>query len=1143
MTATASKTGGRDHATARPERRHSASPAPGGGKHKAPRAPVVAGIARAGNQAVQRCVSCHGAEEQLVQRACGGGCVEEQLVQRQAVRGGASASAAPVPGGGGPLEPATRSVMESRFGRDFGAVRVHTGAEADRAASGVNARAFTLGQDIVFAGGQYDTASMAGQRLLAHELTHTIQQAGAPAPTPQRALRVSAPGDALEREAEQVASQVVDAGATPPPISAAADGHVQRQYPGEYRAKAFVEQVSQTVSEAEQTLTNIGESITAPIRSAGETIVDIGTAIAAPVTGLVDTAADLVSGFARDLWDGATALANALGGVVSIQGTSLVIDVPEMPACPELSFQFSLAEISKDFPFLAGTIPLGEIIELYGEVGLHTGFTPELSAQVGPCTLHSLRIVVNPLGPSFSASGSLTATVGLGLGGELRTGLFGEVGVLLIWPDPPIIIQIPVAHLEAGLAGFARGIALNQLTVSGSLTGSLSGFAMSTTADLVMGLAADLGAAGYGALSLLGLNVCTLYWPLWAWHDQMTVSTSLDVGLTAGPRGISANLSITEPKLDATPFESLPLDIPREMFHDECPLCEVFQQLGLMPSQNGGEWRGHPTPPWAGPLSDVYARDPKIPSGSLCRGACGPNCDTCSPPEDRIACNTTPDGRHHFWLYPNYQVCGTHEGCRQHDAGYDWCATAGEVAIWGPCHRLPDFECLCNYNAPQCVGWIGGAPPNDGEMDFSDQPSIVSECVGPCPQEEISPQGVTTWRVCLPQVTLMGRKELFQEFFANGTGDRLLWSKLFVLPYIFVPILVEVFGRAEVAGGVSGGFGPIFLSDVCLDVDPFAGLYAGSGELHIQAGIDGSLSLTGTLGAKAGWGCLLTMIKIEGSLTGRGHAGFLGDLIGRVDVSCRDGELVLDASASLEACLKLLLGLDAGLLVELFGFPIISESWTLAEAEWNRCWRVLLGVTSMPFGGGVRTSVQMEEPNASSLLDFVLGTALDDRHVLGKLVQSPTDDDVDESGIDDVSLALGGAGGDLTMPEDPAAETGQPDPCPLPSGIPTVIFDKSAFPNIAPHIKATQALNRPSRLTRLTNRSAIRRNRRLACGGFTGTQSCDEYPFASSHEGGANALTASVPLTEQHKQGGTLSSFYQRNKLVNTSPYDVVAKA
>jgi peptidoglycan hydrolase-like protein with peptidoglycan-binding domain len=82
-------------------------------------------------------------------------------------------------GGGRPLPEPVRASMEAKFGQDFGGVRVHNGPGAAEAARKVNAQAFTTGQDLHFAEGQYQPDTPQGQRLLAHELTHTVQQ-GAP---------------------------------------------------------------------------------------------------------------------------------------------------------------------------------------------------------------------------------------------------------------------------------------------------------------------------------------------------------------------------------------------------------------------------------------------------------------------------------------------------------------------------------------------------------------------------------------------------------------------------------------------------------------------------------------------------------------------------------------------------------------------------------------------------------------------------------------------------------------------------------------------------------------------------------------------------------------------------------------------------
>jgi hypothetical protein len=81
-------------------------------------------------------------------------------------------------GGGRLLPPSARSFFEPRFGRDFGDVRVHTNSKADEAARSINAKAFTIDTDIVFRAGRYDPTSDRGRKLLAHELTHVVQQDG-----------------------------------------------------------------------------------------------------------------------------------------------------------------------------------------------------------------------------------------------------------------------------------------------------------------------------------------------------------------------------------------------------------------------------------------------------------------------------------------------------------------------------------------------------------------------------------------------------------------------------------------------------------------------------------------------------------------------------------------------------------------------------------------------------------------------------------------------------------------------------------------------------------------------------------------------------------------------------------------------------
>jgi hypothetical protein len=81
---------------------------------------------------------------------------------------------------GRPLDPATQKDMQQRFREDFSRVKVHAEGEASSAAKAIEARAFTVGQHIVFAAGEYAPATGEGKRLLAHELAHVVQQRGRP---------------------------------------------------------------------------------------------------------------------------------------------------------------------------------------------------------------------------------------------------------------------------------------------------------------------------------------------------------------------------------------------------------------------------------------------------------------------------------------------------------------------------------------------------------------------------------------------------------------------------------------------------------------------------------------------------------------------------------------------------------------------------------------------------------------------------------------------------------------------------------------------------------------------------------------------------------------------------------------------------
>jgi hypothetical protein len=108
-------------------------------------------------------------------------------------------------GGGRSLDAATRERAAAELGDPLTDVRVHDDASAGALARSVSARAFTTGPDLYFGEGEYRPGTAEGDRLLAHELTHVVQQRGAPTTGP---LEVSDPNDSLEREADAAARDI-----------------------------------------------------------------------------------------------------------------------------------------------------------------------------------------------------------------------------------------------------------------------------------------------------------------------------------------------------------------------------------------------------------------------------------------------------------------------------------------------------------------------------------------------------------------------------------------------------------------------------------------------------------------------------------------------------------------------------------------------------------------------------------------------------------------------------------------------------------------------------------------------------------------------------------------------------------------------
>ncbi len=118
-------------------------------------------------------------------------------------------------GSGQSLDSAIQTKMGDATGHDFSDVKVHTDPESHALNEELSAKAFTTGHDIFFREGAYQPGSGEGQELIAHELTHVVQQSSGAVGSGGGRMTVNAPGDAYEQEADSVAHTVMSGGATP----------------------------------------------------------------------------------------------------------------------------------------------------------------------------------------------------------------------------------------------------------------------------------------------------------------------------------------------------------------------------------------------------------------------------------------------------------------------------------------------------------------------------------------------------------------------------------------------------------------------------------------------------------------------------------------------------------------------------------------------------------------------------------------------------------------------------------------------------------------------------------------------------------------------------------------------------------------
>jgi hypothetical protein len=445
-------------------------------------------------------------------------------------------------GAGNPLDSGTRAFMEPRFGQDFGDVRVHTDSASAEAAKLIHAQAFTTGRDIYFGAGRSQAQKQESQKLLAHELTHVVQQrSGAVTPGMSKPV-LGVTGDRFEQEADAVAERIV-AGESVATValSSASQSQIQRYSLGE-----FVEDVQGAASTVGEAAVSVGESVYEGAVAAGKTVASAAESVYEGAVAVGETVVSageaaiswVVTTAGRAALSAARTLVSLFGGSVTITPTGIVITIPTIPLFP--SFEKTLSELPPVgffIPLLGGGVMVGPI-PIAGAVGILAYAQPSIETAVGPGELRGIRILLNPLTSHYAATAQLYVAAAIAPRLTLFGGLAAAVGTVIPF-EPPIPI---VAIIQGGLRGTGTGWiigALQSIVNLEYLAGKLS---FDATNNLMLGalLQGDLDL--FAALRIGEKIICQYVYPLnhwetgraWRWTIPITASLGGSSGATGG---------------------------------------------------------------------------------------------------------------------------------------------------------------------------------------------------------------------------------------------------------------------------------------------------------------------------------------------------------------------------------------------------------------------------------------------------------------------------------------------------------------------------------------------------------------------------------------------------------------------------------
>lgn len=445
--------------------------------------------------------SSHSRPQRSIQRKCncagggngGGSCAEcggkVQTLQRQATETDTpsslpqSVTQVMQSSSGQPLPRSTRNEMESAFGADFGGARIHTNQQAGVAARDINASAFTVGQDIYFGEGQYQPDTKQGKHLLAHELTHTLQQANGRSALQSNAV-VSHPDDVLEREADSAADAFSQNRLVSRQISPAGSAQIHR-----YSLEEFAEDVGAVVNDIEEGAQAVGEAVVGGVEAVGEAVSETID----EVTSWIDTAAGQAAIAA------ASALVSAFGGSVRIVDGAIEITIPDITIFDRISHSIPWNDATENIELFQTKFEVPYIGPVFLTIYGRGEVSAAVSIGLGPGKLQNMVLTLDPFSGYYSGTGQLYAPAEVD--GALT--LTGVLGAAANWA-----CLLEVVRIEGGLAVTGSAGLSTELIDTATVTYSSGEFEFDN--QLSLDTCLEFGFSLDGIMNIFLLN-----YPIW----------------------------------------------------------------------------------------------------------------------------------------------------------------------------------------------------------------------------------------------------------------------------------------------------------------------------------------------------------------------------------------------------------------------------------------------------------------------------------------------------------------------------------------------------------------------------------------------------------------------------------------------------